>query len=104
MFVRIRFPASPKYTALLVPQESIGTDQGRKFVYIVAADGTADYRLVEPGALQSDGWRTVRGQIKAGENVIVDGLMKARPGEKVTTKPWAGASLPASGEAPEARP
>lgn len=88
MFVRLRFPGGPEYKALLVPQESIGTDQGQKFVYVVKPDGTADYRLVVPGAIQDDGWRAVTGPLQAGENVIVDGLMKARQGEKVTAKPW----------------
>lgn len=98
MFVRLRFPGGPEYKAILVPQESIGTDQGQKFVYVVKSDGTADYRRVEPGALQDDGWRAVTGQIQAGENVIVDGLMKARQGEKVTAKPWSG-DVPAAGAA-----
>ena len=111
MFVRLRFPGGRPYTAVLVPQESIGTDQGQKFVYIVKPDGTADSRRVEPGALQDDGWQAVKGQIRAGENVIVEGLMKARPGEKVTPQPWSGAALPAttaaepaSGTAAEAKP
>lgn len=97
MFVRLRFPGGPKYKTLLVPQEAIGTDQGQKFIYVVLPDGTADYRRVDPGALQEDGWRAVTGQLRAGENVIVDGLMKARQGEKVSPKPWSGTSLPASG-------
>lgn len=109
MFVRLRFPGGPKYKALLVPQESIGTDQGQKFVYVVQADGTSDYRRVEPGAIQDDGWRVVTGNLKAGDHVIVDGLMKARQGEKVTTKPWAGDAQqpsPAGSAAPatEAKP
>ncbi len=104
MFVRLRFAGGPKYKTLLVPQESIGTDQGQKFIYIVRPDGTADYRRVEPGALQDDGWRAVTGQIQAGENVVVDGLMKARTGEKVTAKPWAGNALPVSGTVPVAAP
>ncbi len=100
MFVRLRFPGGPKYRTLLVPQEAIGTDQGQKYVFEVAADGTVDYRRVEPGALQDDGWRAVTGNLKAGETVIVEGLMKARPGEKVTAKPWTGGTLPATGETP----
>lgn len=100
MFVRLRFPGGPKYRTLLVPQEAIGTDQGQKYVFVVAADGTVDYRRVEPGALQDDGWRAVTGSLKAGENVIVEGLMKARPGEKVAAKPWSGSALPAAGETP----
>jgi len=95
--------------ALLVPQESIGTDQGQKFVYVVQADGTADYRRVEPGAIQDDGWRVVTGNLKVGDSVIVDGLMKARQGEKVTAKPWsweAQQPSPAGSAAPatEAKP
>jgi len=108
MFVRLRFPGGPKYTALLVPQESIGTDQGQKYICIVTPEGIADYRRVEPGALQDDGWCAVRGDLKAGESVIVDGLIKAHPGEKVTATPWVNSALPASGEAAapatEARP
>jgi RND family efflux transporter MFP subunit len=100
MFVRLRFPGGPKYKALLVPQESIGTDQGQKFVFIVQPDGTVDYRRVEPGALQDDGWRAVVGQIQPGEKVIVEGLMKARAGEKVTAKPWSGKGLPAAESSP----
>lgn len=88
LFVRLRFPGGDKYQSLLVPQESIGTDQGQKFVFVVGQDGIVDYRRVEPGALQEDGWRAVKGNLKAGENVIVDGLIKARVGEKVETSPW----------------
>ena len=94
MFVRLRFPGGPKYRTFLVPQESIGTDQGQKFVFIVQADGTVDSRRVEPGAIQDDGWRAVAGPLKAGEAVIVEGIMKARPGEKVATKPWSDTGLP----------
>ena len=100
MFVRLRFPGGPKYRTFLVPQESIGTDQGQKFVFIVQADGTVDSRRVEPGAIQDDGWRAVAGPLKAGEAVIVEGIMKARPGEKVATKPWGGNGLPATEAVP----
>ena len=99
MFVRLRFPGGADYKATLVPQEAIGTDQGQKFVYVVKSDGTADYRRVDPGAIQDDGWRAVTGPIQAGENVIVDGLMKARQGEKVTAKPWADPQAVAATEA-----
>ncbi len=96
LFVRLRFPGGDKYQSLLVPQESIGTDQGQKFVFVVNLDGIVDYRRIEPGALQEDGWRAVKGNLKAGEKVIVDGLIKARVGEKVETSPWeAEAATPA---------
>lgn len=88
LFVRLRFPGGDKYQSLVVPQESIGTDQGQKFVFGVNEDGVVDYRRVEPGALQEDGWRAVKGNLTVGEKVIVDGLIKARAGEKVETSPW----------------
>lgn len=92
MFVRLRLPGSAKYQALLVPQQSIGTDQGQKFVFVVGADGAVESRRVVPGALQDDGWRAVTGDIHAGDSVIVEGTLKARAGEKVTPKPWADAT------------
>ena len=85
-------------------------------MFVVKPDGSVDSRRVEPGAIQDDGWRVVTGTVKAGENVIVDGLMKARPGEKVTAKPWTGGILaensavpapsatPPATPAPEAKP
>ncbi len=99
MFVRLRFPASMPYQALLVPQEAIGIDQGQRYVFVVTAEGTVDYRRVEPGALQDDGWQVVTGSLKAGEQVIVEGLMKVRPGQKVETEPWSGASAPPTPQA-----
>jgi len=92
MFVRLRLPGSAKYQALLVPQQSIGTDQGQKFVFVVGADGAVESRRVVPGALQDDGWRAVTGDIHAGDSVIVEGTLKARAGEKVAPKPWADAT------------
>lgn len=87
-FVRLRLATSPKYDALLVPDQAIGTDQGQKFVYILAADNTVDYRRVTPGALQDDGWRVVEGRLQPGERVIVEGMMKVRPGIEVDPRPW----------------
>jgi len=108
MFVRLRLPGSAKYKSVLVPQEAIGIDQGQRFVYVVKPDGVVDQRRVEPGAIQDDGWRAVKGALTTGERVIVEGMMKAQPGEKVTAKPWEPASQtgaqPASQTTPQASP
>jgi multidrug efflux system membrane fusion protein len=88
LFVRLRFPGGVPYQSLLVPQEAIGTDQGQKFLFVVGSGGLVEYRQIEPGALQDDGWRAVKGHLKPGEIVIVDGLLKARPGQAVRTEPW----------------
>ncbi len=102
LFVRLRLPAGKPYAALLVPQESIGIDQGQKFIYTVSGDGTVAYRRVQVGSLQDDGWRVVQGDLKAGEKVIVEGMIKVRPGMKVESVGW----QPKSGVAQpgEARP
>lgn len=102
LFVRLRLPGGLPYKALLVPQEAIGTDQGQKFVYVVKADNMVDYRRVEAGALQDDGTRVVSGALAAGENVIVEGMMKARPGETVKPEPYRPLSAPPDKMAPAA--
>ena len=91
MFGRIRVPGSPTYTALLVPDAAIGTEQVRKFVLVVGPDDVAQARYVTLGALTEDNLRIVKDGLKADDRVIVNGLMRARPGTKVTPQPAPGA-------------
>jgi multidrug efflux system membrane fusion protein len=70
------------YGAVLVPERAIGTDQTKKFVYVVAADSKPQFREVHLGAL-ADGMRVVQGGIKGGEHVVVDGLQRIQPGMTV---------------------
>jgi multidrug efflux system membrane fusion protein len=70
------------YQAVLVADRAIGTDQTKKFVYVVGADGQAQFREVKLGSLH-DGMRVVRGNVKPGENVVVDGLQRIIPGVPV---------------------
>jgi RND family efflux transporter MFP subunit len=79
---RLRMEATSGYDAVLVPERAIGTDQTKKFVYVVGAGGQAQFREVKPGALM-DGMRVVQGNVKAGENVVVDGLQRIIPGVPV---------------------
>jgi RND family efflux transporter MFP subunit len=85
-FARIRMPAGTIAEALLVPDAAIVTDQNRKIVMTVAADGTVAPRPVETGSLV-DGLRVVRSGLGPDDQVIVNGLMRARPGTKVTPQP-----------------
>jgi hypothetical protein len=71
--------------ALLVRDAAIGTDQDRKFVLVVGKGDSLQYRPVEIGRL-SDGLRIVRKGVQAGEKVVVNGLMRVRPGMKVAPK------------------
>jgi RND family efflux transporter MFP subunit len=96
MFGRLRVPGSPLYTALLVPDEAIGTEQARKFVLVVDDGGIARLKYVTPGALDG-GLRVIREGLTASDRVIVQGLMRARNGVKVTAQEK---STPAASSAP----
>ncbi len=83
MFGRIRVPGSPPYTALLVPDAAIGTEQARKYVLVVDDDNVVRQKYVTLGQLD-DGLRVIKDGLAAADRVIVNGLMRARPGMKVT--------------------
>lgn len=83
MFGRVRVPGSPEYEALLVPDAAIGTEQIRKFVYVVDAENTVRQKYVELGSLQ-DKLRVIKSGLDANDRVVVNGLMRARAGAKVT--------------------
>ena len=80
---RLRMQSPLAYDAVMVPERAIGTDQTKKFVYVVAADGKPQFREVKPGAL-FEGMRVVQGGVKPGENVVVDGLQRVMPGVALT--------------------
>ena len=80
---KLRMEDTTTYDAVLVPDRAIGTDQTKKFVYVVGANGQPQFREVKLGAL-IDGMRVVQGGVKAGEHVVVDGLQRIMPGVPVT--------------------
>jgi len=65
--------------------QAIGTDQDRKFVLILKSDNTVEYRPVVTGRVV-DGLRVVESGLTPNERVVVNGLMRVRPGMKVTAK------------------
>ena len=81
MFARVQMAAAPPADTLLVPEAAIGAEQARKFVLVVDADNVARPKYVTLGPVV-DGLRVVAG-IAADDNVIVNGLIRARPGAKV---------------------
>jgi RND family efflux transporter MFP subunit len=78
----LRVASGTPAPAVLVPDRAITTDQTRKIVLTIGPNNIVQPREVKPGAL-IDGMRVVEG-LKAGENVIVDGLLRAFPGAPVT--------------------
>lgn len=99
MFGRIRVPGSPVYQALLVPDAAIGTEQIRKFVLVVGADNVATARYVTLGALVEDNLRVIKDGLKADDRVVVNGLMRARAGQKVTPQEQGAAPAPSGPQA-----
>ncbi len=83
LFARIRLVGSGKYPATLVLDRAVGTDQDKKFVLVLKPDSTVDYRPVQVGRLV-DGLRVVSSGLKPGEQIVINGLQRARPGMKVT--------------------
>ena len=86
LFVRVRIPAGDAYHAVLVPERSVGSDQGQKFVVVIDKDNTAVFRPVELGTVNGR-MQVISKGVAAGEKVVVDGLLKVRPGGKVDSKP-----------------
>ena len=82
MFARVRVAGSSPAMAVLLPDEAFGTDQASKFAYVVADDGSVRRQVVELGPLVS-GMRVVRKGLKAEDWIVVKGLQRARPGQKV---------------------
>jgi len=85
MFGRIRVPGSPPYTALLIPDAAIGAEQARKYVLVVDDAGVARQRYVTPAQLDGD-LRVIKDGLTPSDRVIVNGLMRARPGVKVAVE------------------
>jgi RND family efflux transporter MFP subunit len=82
LFARVKLVGTEKMKATLVRDAAIGTDQDRKFVLVVGPGDTLAYRPIVPGRL-SDGLRIVTSGLNPGERIVVNGLMRVRPGMKV---------------------
>lgn len=106
MFARVQVPASPPQTALLVPDVAIGSEQVRKYVFVVDGENVARQTFVTLGQLDSR-LRVIKSGLKPDDRVIVNGMAKTRPGQKVTPKEEApvpaGPQASAADKAPAAK-
>jgi RND family efflux transporter MFP subunit len=82
MFIRVRLPIGPEHSSLLVAEQALGSDQGRKYVYVINDKEEVEYRAVTLGALH-DGLRVVEKGLTPDDRVIVTGLQRVRTGTKV---------------------
>lgn len=85
-FGRIRIPGSPEYDAFLIPDSAIVTDQSRKVVLTVGEDDMVTPKIIRPGPSQPGGLRIVRRGLNVDDRIVINGLIKARPGTKVSPK------------------
>jgi RND family efflux transporter MFP subunit len=83
LFARARLQATAPHEAVLVPDRAVLSDQDRKILYVVDDANRLAARPVRTGPL-IDGLRVIREGLAAGERVVIDGLLRARPGQTVT--------------------
>ena len=111
MFAKVRLGSPQQSTSILINPVAVGTDQNKKFVFVVDAEGKAEYREVEPGQIV-DGLQIIKSGLKENEQIVVGGLQRLRPHAPVkaiptdmqTLKPLNGGDAPAEGAAAAAAP
>lgn len=85
-FVRVQMGQAQAAQGLVINERAVGTDQSKKFVFVVGADDKAAWREVTLGATH-DGLRIVTSGLKPGERIVVNGLQRIRPGAAVSPEP-----------------
>lgn len=85
-FGRIRLQLDPPEPRLLVPEKALGVDQTQQILMVLGDGDVVERRVVTTGPL-ADGWRVIRSGVDRDDRVIVEGLLSARPGSKVSPQP-----------------
>src|SRR5690349_1972745 len=81
-FVRVRVPFEQQQDALLVPDTALGADQAGRYLLVVNAENVVEQRKVTTGPVD-DGLRVIEAGLKPDDKVVVGGLLRAIPGQKV---------------------
>jgi len=82
LFVRIRLPIGVPYQAILVRDEAVLSDQGRKYVFVVGEQNKVVYRPVTIGQ-ETGGWRVIKEGVKLDDKIIIAGMQRVREGSLV---------------------
>jgi RND family efflux transporter MFP subunit len=82
-FVRVRVPIDTQQDALLVPDTALGSDQGGRYLLVVNSDNVVEQRKVQTGQLEAGGMRVIESGLKPDDRVVIAGLLRAIPGQKV---------------------
>ena len=81
-YVRVRVPFDQQQDALLVPDIALGSDQGGRYVLVVNSDNVGEQRKVQTGSVE-DELRVIDSGLKPDDRVVIAGLLRAIPGQKV---------------------
>lgn len=103
MFVRVQLEQAKAGNAMLLPQQAVTRSPQGDSVMVVAADGKVAPRNVTIGGSQDGKWVVLAG-LQPGEQVMVDGFQKLRPGAPVKPVPWTAAGAAGAAASPAARP
>jgi len=105
LFGRAQVEGSGAYPAMLIPEGAVSADGAHKVAYVVGKDGVVAQKVLQLGP-SSGGLRVVRSGLRPDDRVIVNGVQRARPGEKVQAKtvPIVRAAAPPPGQATTATP
>jgi multidrug efflux system membrane fusion protein len=96
LFARVQLLGSAEYSAILIDDRAVNTDQSQKYVLVLGANNQIEYRKVKLGRVV-DGLRVVREGLKAGDVIVVNGAQRVHPGVTVTPqKVTMGAAAPAA--------
>jgi multidrug efflux system membrane fusion protein len=82
LYARLKLVGSGTYSAMLIKDEAVGTDLGKKFVLVIDKDNKAIYRSVDLGP-KLEGLRIVRSGLSKDDRIVVTGLQRVRPGSPV---------------------
>lgn len=82
-FARLRVAVAPPTAVLMLPDAAVVLDQSQHLVMTVSSEGTVVPKIVETGDLRG-GLRVIRSGLDASDRVVIDGLVRAVPGSKVT--------------------
>jgi membrane fusion protein, multidrug efflux system len=99
MYVRGRIAQQQVDSAVLLPQQAVQRTTSNDTVLVVGADGKPAVRVVKLGGTENGNWIVLDG-LKAGEQVVVDGFQRIRPGGTVKAVPWSAAAPAAPASAP----
>lgn len=81
-FVRVRVPIETQQNALLVPDTALGSDQSGRYLLVVTGDNAVEQRKVTTGPLDN-GLRVIETGLKPEDRIVIAGLLRVIPGQKV---------------------